>query len=188
MLLGMWLACSALMTWISIDSFNAAPRLVEDHSPDVRIRLKTLGRDEARMLLGYAVRQQAGWWMEESGNFEIAFGALFFLFLLLGTHESKITLAIALVPLALTIFQRAVLMPQLLSLGAMLDFAASNTMHAERGQLGAVRMGYVLVEGFKLLFGMALAAVLIGRSSRRSDFARDQVDAVYKPNHRHIDG
>ena len=113
MLLGMWLAGSALMTWITADSFNAAPRILATHSPEFGVRLQSMGREEARMLLAYPVRQQVGWWMEEWGDFEIAFGACLLLFLLLGTREGKVTLAVALAPLAVAIFQRTFMTPQL---------------------------------------------------------------------------
>ena len=100
MLLGMWLAGSALATWITADSFHAARRILASHSPEFGVRLQSMGGEEARMMLAYPVRQQVGWWAEQWGDFEIAFGACFFLFLLLGTREGKITLAIALAPLA----------------------------------------------------------------------------------------
>src|SRR5579884_20061 len=135
MLLGMWLAGSALMTWITLDSFNAAPRMLATHSPDFAIRLKAMGKQEASMLLAYPVRQQAIWWMQQWGDLEIAIGAFFFLFLLLGTREGKITLGIALIPLAVAIFQRAFMTPQLLYLGGLLDFVPPNMVMAERGQL-----------------------------------------------------
>lgn len=178
MLLGMWLASSLLMTWVVLDSFNAAPRILATHSPEFASRIKSLGRDESRMLLAYPVRQQAGWWMEEWGDCEIGIGAFFFIYLLLGTREGKITLAVSLAPLAVAIFQRTFMTPQLLYLGGMLDFVPPNMMVAERGQLGAVRVGIMLVEGLELVAGGVLAALLIGRQHRRSGLTKEEVDAI----------
>lgn len=180
MLLGMWLAGSLLMTWVALDSFNAAPRLLAVHSPEFALRLKSLGRDEARMLLAYPVRQQAGWWLEQWGDCEIAIGAFFFVFLLLGTREGKITLAVALVPLAVAIFQRTFMTPQLLYLGGMLDFVSPNLLVSERGQLSAVRVGFLLVEALELASGGVLAIFLIGRQHRRSGLTKDDVDPIEK--------
>ena len=64
MLLGMWLAGSALMTWIAADSFRAAPRILAAHSPEFGVRLQSMGREEARMTLAYPVWLQVGWWTE----------------------------------------------------------------------------------------------------------------------------
>jgi hypothetical protein len=186
MLLGMWLAGSALMTWITADSFQAAPRILSAHSPEFGVRLQSIGREEARMMLAYPVRQQVGWWAEEWGDFEIAFGACFFLFLLLGTREGKITLAVALAPLAVAIFQRTFMTPQLLDLGGMLDFAPPNMLITERGQLDAVRMGSILVELLQLVSGGVLAALLIGRQHGRSGLTRQEVDAIDEADHRHV--
>jgi hypothetical protein len=186
MLLGMWMAGSALMAWITADSFNAAPRMLATQSPDFGVRLQSMGRAEAGMMLAYPVRQQAAWWMEEWGDFEVALGAAFFVFLLLGTREGKVTLAIALAPLAVAIFQRAFMTPQLLYLGGMLDFVPPNMMAAERGQLDAARMGFILVEALEQVSATVLAVLLIGRQHRRSGLTRQEVDAIDEADDRHV--
>jgi hypothetical protein len=186
MLLGMWMAGSALMTWITADSVYAAPRILATHSPDFGARLQSMGREESRMLLAYPVRQQAAWWMQEWGDFEIAFGVGFLLFLLLGTREGKVTLAVALAPLAVAIFQRAFITPHLLYLGGLLDFVSPNMMVAERGQFDAVRMGFILVEVLEQVAGGILAVLLIGRQHGRSGLTRQEVDAIDEADHRHV--
>jgi hypothetical protein len=186
MLLGMWLAGSFLMTWLTADSFNAAPRMLATHSAEFSIRLKSMGQEEARMMLAYPVRQQVGWWMEEWSDFEIALGAFFFVFLLLGTREGKLALGLTLIPIAVAIFQRVFMTPQLLYLGGIMDFVSPNMVVAERGQLGAVRLGFVLVEAFKQFSGIVLAFILIGRQHRRSGLTREEVDAIDKADDRHV--
>jgi hypothetical protein len=185
-LLGMWMAGSALMTWIAADSFNAAPRILATHNPDFGARLQSMGREESRMLLAYSVRQQAAWWMAEWGDFEIALGAGFFLFLLLGTREGTVTLGVALAPLAVAIFQRVIITPHLLYLGGMLDFVPPNMMVAERGRLDAVRMGFVLVEVVEQVAGGVLAVLLVGRQHRRSGLTRQEIDAIDEADNRHV--
>ncbi len=68
MLLGMWLAGSVLMTWIAADSFNAAPRLLAQHSPGFSLRAKSMDPEEAARMLAYPVRQQTAWWLEALGR------------------------------------------------------------------------------------------------------------------------
>jgi hypothetical protein len=167
LLLGMWLASSALMTWITIDSFNAAPRS------------KSMAHDQARVPLDYSARQRAGWRMERWGDCEIVGGIFFFIYLLLGTREGTVTLGISLIPLAAAALQRGFMTPQLLYLGGLPDFAS--------GQLEAVRMGMTLVEALELVSGGILAALLIARQHRRSGLAREEVDAIDKADHGHID-
>ena len=105
---------------------------------------------------------------------------------MLGTREGKSTLAVALAPLAVAIFQRTFITPQLLDLGGMLDFAAPNMLVAERGQLDAVRMGFILVEVLQLVSGGVLAALLIGRQHRRSGLTRQEVDAIDEADDSHV--
>ncbi len=188
LLLGVWLAGDLLMTSLTADSFNAAPRILADHSPAFSIRMKSMGREEAQMLLAYPVRQQVGWWMEQWGDCEIALGSLLFIFLLLGTREGKLTLGLALAPLAIAIFQRTFMVPQLLSLGSLLDFVRPDAAIVERGQLQAARFGFMGVAALELCAGAVLAALLIGRPHRRSGLTREEIDAIDKADDRHIDG
>lgn len=186
MLLGMWLGCSALMTWITADSFNSAPRMLA-RSSEFNARTHSLGREETRMMLAYPVRQQVAWWMEGWSDLEILLACCFFLFLLLGTREDKVALGLTLLPLAAAVFQRAVTLPQLTYLGALVDFMPPNAAAPERKQLSAVRLVLTGVELFKLLGGSALAYYFIGRRQRRSGFSREEVDAIDKTHNSHID-
>jgi hypothetical protein len=194
MLLGMWLGCSALMTWITADSFNSAPRMLGARPSESNIHMHSLGREEARMMLAYPVRQQVAWWMEGWSDLEILLACCFFLFLLLGTREDKVALGLTLLPLAAAVFQRAATLPQLTYLGALVDFMPPNAAAPERKQLSAVRLALIGVEVFKLLAGAALAYYFIGRgphqsgSHRRSGFSREEVDAIDKSHNRHVDG
>ena len=68
----------------------------------------------------------------------------------------------------------------------MLDFAAPNMLVTERGQLDAVRMGFILVEVLQLVSGGVLAVLLIGRQHRRSGLTRQEVDAIDEADDRHV--
>ncbi len=68
----------------------------------------------------------------------------------------------------------------------MLDFVPPNMMVAERGQLGAARMGFILVEILQLVAGGILAVLLIGRQHGRSGLTRQEVDAIDEADHRHV--
>ena len=157
MLLGFWLAGSLIMTFIAADSANAAGRMIISHGTAAGLRISAMGREEARIMLAYPVRQQVRWWLDEWGNLELALGAFFFLFLLFGTREGKLTLSFTLGIYAIVLFQRLFTLPQMLYLGAQMDFVPTNVVLPERNQLIAVQNAFAGVEIFKALaiFGLA---------------------------------
>jgi hypothetical protein len=168
MLLGIWLAGSILMTFIAADSANTAGRILRDHSAGASIRIKSMGEDEARIMLGYPARQQARWWHEEWENVELALGAGFFFFLLFGTREGKLVLFFTLGIYAVVLFQRFFTLPQMLYLGGQMDFVPENVFIPERNQLTAVQTAFTGLEMFKVLLQLALGVYLIARSRRSS--------------------
>jgi hypothetical protein len=186
MLLGFWLAGSMVMAFIAADSGNTAGRLLIDHGPAASLRIQAMGREEARIMLAWPVRQQARWWLEEWENLELALGAIFFLFLLFGTREGKPALSITLGIYAIVLFQRFFTLPQILYLGAQMDFVPVNVVIPERNELIAVQKLFTGVEIFKALAVLGLSVYLIART-RRSGHAWDHVDMVDKTDHRHVD-
>jgi hypothetical protein len=187
MLLGFWLAGSILMTFLAADSANSAGRLLVDHGPAASLRIQSMGREEARIMLAYPVRQQVRWWLEEWANLELALGAFFFLFLLFGTREGKLALSVTLGIYAIVVFQRLFTLPQLLYLGAQMDFVALNVVIPERNELIAVQKLFTGVEIFQALAILGLGVYMIART-RRSSHAWDHVDMVDESDHRHVDG
>jgi hypothetical protein len=186
MLLGCWLAGSIVMAFIGSDSGNTAERLLIDHGPAASQRIKAMGREEARIMLAYPVRQQVRWWLEEWENLEMALGAFFFLFLLFGTREGKVALAVTLGIYAIVLFQRFFTSPQILYLGAQMDFVPLNVVIPERNELIAVQKIFTGVEIFKALAILGLGFYMIART-RRSSHSWDHVDMVDESDHRHVD-
>jgi hypothetical protein len=168
MLLGIWLAGSILMTFIAADSANTASRILRGHSAGANIRIKSMGEDEARIMLAYPVRQQSRWWLEDWENVELVLGAAFFFFLLFGTREGKLVLFFTLGIYAVVLFQRFLTLPQLLYLGSQMDFVPLNVFIPERNQLIAVQTAFTGLEIFKVLLQLALGVYLIARSRRSS--------------------
>jgi len=186
MLLGFWLAGSIVMAFIASDSGNTAQRLLVDHGPAAGLRIKAMGREEARIMLAYPVRQQVRWWLEEWENLEMVLGAFFFLFLLFGTREGKLALSLTLGICAIVLFQRFFTSPQILYLGAQMDFVPLNVVIPERNELIAVQKIFTGVEIFKALAILGLGVYMIART-RRSSHSWDHVDMVDESDHRHVD-
>jgi hypothetical protein len=186
MLLGFWLAGSIVMAFIASDSGNTAERLLIVQGQAASLRIKAMGREEARIMLAYPVRQQVRWWLEEWENLEMALGAFFFLFLLFGTREGKLALSLTLGIYAIVLFQRFFTSPQILYLGAQMDFVPLNVVIPERNQLIAVQKIFTGVEIFKALAILGLGVYMIART-RRSSHSWNHVDMVDESNHRHVD-
>jgi hypothetical protein len=161
------------MTFLAVDSSNAADRLLRDHPPAASLRIKAMGADEARLLLAYPVMQQTRWWLMEGANVELLLGAVFFLVLLFATGEGKTVLAFTLGMYAIVLFQRFFILPQVLYLGSLMDFVPANVVIPERNQLTVAQTGFIGLEIFKILMGFGLAAYLITRSHRSNHFRDD---------------
>lgn len=149
LLLGIWLACSALTAWMATNGFHAAPRLLLDYSQRWN-ELRVMG------------------------------AVFFFIYLLLGTREGKVTLGFTLILPAAAVFERAFLTPQLSYFGSLANLAS------RANQLRAVRMGVFVVEVVQLAAGLAVALLLIARQHGRSGLTREEVDAIDKADHRHV--
>jgi hypothetical protein len=171
MLLGMWLGCSGLMTWVTLESFKPAPHVIEARDPHLNGRQPATAPESVQKVLAYGVRQQVGSWLEGWGSGEIAIGAFFFFYLLFGTREGKLTLGLSLIPLAAAAVQRVLITPQLIYLGGKSEVAP---------ELGPVRVGFILVEAIVLCSGAILAALLIGRQHGREGLTLEQVGAIRK--------
>ena len=149
LLLGIWLACSALTAWMATNGFQAAPRLLMDYS-------------------------------ERWNDLRVVGAVFFFVYLLLGTREGKVTLGLALILPAAAVFERALLTPQLSYLAGLSNLALRGN------QLRAVRMGVLLVEALQLAAGLLVALLLIARQHGRSGLTREEVNAIDKADHRHV--
>ena len=88
---------------------------------------------------------------------------------------------------AIVLFQRFFTSPQIVYLGAQMDFVALNVVIPERNQLIAVQKIFTGVEIFKALAIVGLGVYLIARK-RRSSHSWDHIDMVDESDHRHVDG
>jgi hypothetical protein len=146
-----------------------------------------IGPARARQLLEYQAAEQVRTGMETWHTVEILFGVFFFLFLLFATHEGRFSLMLALLMLAAAVAQRALVTPELVSLGRSLDFVPSPPA-AELSHQAAMRVVYASIELGAWALGALLAARLILRRHGRSADAGFELDGVNKTDHRHIDG
>jgi hypothetical protein len=174
------------MAWVAAENFATVDRLLAQPDPAATLRIKMLGKDEARLLLRYEASEQNRMYFEVWETVQVVLGAVFFFFLLFGTTEGKISLVLALVLVVLVLAQRFVLTPELQAIGKLLDFASPVAMLGERAKFRVVHTSYVVVELGKWAIQLVLAAMLIARGRARSGNAGQQFNVVDKADHRHI--
>ena len=160
------------MAWVAAESLSSVDRLLARPQPVAMAQFKALGRVDARLLLRY----------------QVIMGGLFFFFVLFATSENKFALSVVLVMIAAVLVQRFLLTPGMTSLGRMIDFVPPDAPSGERTQFWVLHGWYWEMEVVKWALGLALAGRLIARRSRRSGYARQQINMVDKANHRHVDG
>jgi hypothetical protein len=184
-LLGLWLGGGLLMAWIGLDASRSVDRLLAQSNPAAMLHIRALGPAETRLLLQYQASEE---WRGNCATWEtaqIVLGAFFFFYLLFGTLEGKFSLLLALLMLAVVLFERFLLTPELVGIGRLLDFVPDIPSN-EHSRLAAVQTGYVGAEVLKGTLGCILAARLVWQQWR-SGYAGKEIDLVNKANHRHVD-
>jgi hypothetical protein len=187
LLLGMWLAGILLMTWVDWERLRSVDGVLNDGNAAASVHLKALSPEDAHMLLAYQANEQARWYQRVWENVQLLWGAFFFAFLLFGTREGKLALALSLGMLVLVIAERFLLSPEMTGLGRIIDFVRADLHSPERNEYWVLRNTYRMVELVKLGTGCMLATVLLAGSTRRSRDPWQEVHVVDKANYGHID-
>jgi hypothetical protein len=186
LLLGLWLGAGLWMQFVAAENAAAADSLLTRPSAAAADYLKTLGRTPIGPLAHYLAAEQNRALFETWGTVQIALAAGFFFFLLFGTRQGKIPLALALLLFLIAVGQRTVITPYIATVGRVMDFAADPS-HRARAAREVLNYGYTLSELVKWLLAAGVAGSLIWQRGGRSNDSRHQVDMVDKANYRHID-
>jgi hypothetical protein len=185
--LGIRFAGGVLMALIAAADSWQADRLVDHPSTAFAVEEHLVGAANARLLFHYQAEEQRRRNYYRWEITQIALGSLFFLFLLFGTEESKITLAAALVLVALLLVQRFLLYPDIASMGRELDFLPPGTASPWRGKMEVLLGFYAGVEAVKWLIQLGMAAYwMAARRGSASEGVRNYVNPIHKTDHRHI--
>ena len=187
LLLGAWLAGSALMALVATQNFRTVDRLLLDPNPAASQELRTMGHDFARMLLRWEAGEQNRILFEVWETAQLALAMAVFFVLLFGSTESKYSLFMALAMLVIVIGERFLLTPMLVALGRLIDFVPPTVRSVDRIKFTVLHSGYAGVEMLKCLVGLILSFKLMVRSRRRSSQSAGDFNMVDKAYHRHVD-
>ena len=180
LLLGAWLGCSLFMGAVAILSFHSARNLLEEAPPQMRLLTQRVGGEEAMThVLRYEVAEQNRQLFEIWELFQIVMGLFLLGFLLFGTAEGKMPLALCLAMVVVVIAMHWLVTPHIVGLGRELDFQSVDSSPLIRSQLQARHAVYSALELVKLLFGTVLGALLVWPPTRkRQDRKLREVDEM----------
>ena len=185
-ILGIWLAAGISVAWLEREDYQTIQDVLSQPDPAVAQKLKALGAHEAYLLMGQLAAQRQERAVETWEDVQLVLGLVFFFFLLLGSSEGKLPLALALVLVAMAVLERFELTPEVLSLARTAGLGgggASSGEQMRRTMLNSAHLGFEIA---KWIVQAALAAVLVLPHSRRSGDAGDQIHAIDKANYRHV--
>jgi hypothetical protein len=182
----MWLAAGITVAWLERADFQTIQDVLSQPDPAVAERVKALGTHEAYLLMGHVASEQRQRTIRSWEDVQLVLGLGFFFFLLFGTREGKLPLAMALLLVGMVLLERFLLTPEALSLARIASFATGRAASAEairRMVLSSTHEGFEIV---KWLVEAALAAVLVLRRNHRSGDAGDQFHMVDKSDYGHV--
>jgi hypothetical protein len=160
------------MEWLARENNLAVNRLLSQPDPAAAVRLammdKTMGKEQVAMLLRHGAAELNRYTFEIWETVQIVLAGLFFFFLLFGTREGKIPLALALALLVAVLAQRFLLSPEITAFGKLVDFVAPSGLHGERAKLQVMQYAYLGVDIGKWIVQGTFAVLLIGRGRLRS--------------------
>ena len=183
-LLGVWLGGEILMAWYGARSFSTVETIMAQSNPAFVVQTKPLGPAVTRLILRYAVAEQNRWLFRSWEIMQIGMAVLLFCYLLFGTVEGKYALAVMLVLLAITLFQRLAISPELGIAGRTMGYIPGDLAAQERARFWVLHNAYLAVEAMKLGFGVILAAIVMSR--KRLGDPLNQFNMIDKANHRHV--
>ncbi len=184
-LLGAWFAGCVIAAWVGMQNPSAADRVLTKPSPEAAVHLRDIPQPQARAVLRYAAAERSRALREQWDTFQIAYGCLFFGFLLFASREGKWSLAIAAWMLAMALLQRLYITPESADIGRLADFLPAGSGATYRAKVWVLEEGYLLVEAAKWAAGLTLVAKFVWSSGRSGD-SRENLNVVDKANHRHI--
>ena len=183
-LLGLWLGGGLLMAWYGARSFGTVEGVMAQSNPSFVVQTKPLGPVVTRLVLRYAVAEQNRVLFRNWETMQIILAVLFFCYLLFGTTEGKFSLAVMLSLLALTVFQRLAISPELGIAGRSMGYMPGDLAAQERARFWVLHNAYLAVEALKLGLGVILGAIVMSR--KRSVDPLNQFNMIDKANHRHV--
>jgi len=184
LLLGIWMGGALLMAWYGARGFNTVESIISQAHPAFAAQTKALGPAGTRSTVRYILAEQNRWFFRSWENMQLLLAAVMFAYLLFGTMEGKVSLAIILALIGLTLLERVLISPEMGLSGRALEYLPADLKQQEHARFWLLHNAYLGVEVMKFGCGLILGAIVF--SGRRSVDPLNQLNVIDKPNHRHV--
>src|SRR5579862_9763001 len=142
-LLGIWIGCSLFMGFIAIENLRS-PNIVLNGpiEPAAKI-IKSLGADDARLLLRHLAAEQSRLYFSLWEDAEIPLALLVGGCLFLGTQKRVLPAVLCALMLALVLFEHFAITPELAYRGRAVDFPPGSLAVGAQARVWALSQVYV---------------------------------------------
>jgi len=179
LILGWFLGLTAAMLLVATHNFKGVDSVLASPADDARKILAKLDPDQRRMLLRYQASELNRYYFTWYLNVQIAVGLALGLNLLFATKANKFMIVFAGLLVAVTIFQRAVLLPEIEFLGHAIDFLPASTPSPARDRFWSFHSIFSGVEVAKIVIAIVIGIKMLVRSdTRRRPSASMSEDAL----------
>lgn len=185
-LLGVWLGGILLSVTFALKSSTVPDEILASPHPRVRELAKQTGEGNMRALLQHAAAEQQRAQSRVWDLFQLAAGAALVAYLLFGTHESSLPVALAGGMLAVAAAGYLLITPDRIGYGRGLDFLEAARFSNEQAKALLLERVHLAAEILKLALGGVLLARLLYRKPRRR-LSRSKIDVVNHADHSHVD-
>ena len=164
-LLGMWLAGSAVIAWTAAENFFMIDRLLDEPTnASFSAAVEKLPNGEARMTLRYLSSELNRYYFSAWGWIGLGLGfALLGIISKLGSQRLRIGTGIMLFISAVGVFY---LTPQIIDVGRQLDYVLPTNEPATRSIFGRLHAAYSSLELVRLAIGLWMCVVLVRGTER----------------------
>jgi hypothetical protein len=178
LLLGAWLATGAFVALVSIHNMQAVDYLLAAPPRNAALSIEALGETTARTFLRFYSSELSRWYLDTWQTAQLVLGVCLLASLIAGGVQRRSIIVLCSLMIAMVLVLHFAIAPEMNRLGRAVDFIPAHRPAPDRERLAAFQRAYVVVEGFKALFGLALASSLLRRHSATSKSGQGKLQRV----------
>lgn len=156
--LGGWLGATLLMWFVAVASFSTADRILRASNPQVTQATQPMGPSQTRVVLRYLASEINRTCFDAYGWAQVALAIFLLVLQLRQTPRDTIALALMGAMLGLVLVLTLIITPQIVVLGRSIDFVPRNPPPPELARFHRLHAAFTVLDGLKLLGGLALLA------------------------------
>ncbi|MGA2630195.1 MAG: DUF4149 domain-containing protein [Terriglobia bacterium] len=156
-LLGGWLAMTISMWFAATGSFGTVRRVLEGGNPQLADTARPLAPDQERLVLRHLASEINRTYFRAYGWAQLALGAALLMLLALKTPRDTTSIIVTGTMVAVAAVLTLYVTPEIVALGRRIDFVPRDPAPPEMPRFRVLHGAFTLLDGLKLLAGIALA-------------------------------